>query len=180
MKLINLIEEDFTNYRKPGMFLGFPHCSGKCNSKDCIVCQNESLRHIPESDLIDISIEDVIDRYRRNRVVKCLIFGGLEPFDSFYDLNETIAQFRSKHDISYSWDPIIIYTGYYPFEIEDKLAAVTSVNNNMPLIVKFGRYIPGHKPHYDPVLGVKLASDNQYALQYSWEEAGPVWNNFMY
>lgn len=178
MKLVNLIEEDFTNYRKPGMFLGFPYCSGKCNPKDDLpVCQNQ---HLHCAKLIDISIDEIIDRYRKNRVVKCLIFGGMEPFDSLYDLNELIAQFRSKHDLSYSWDPIVIYTGYYPFEIEDQLAAITSVNNNMPLIVKFGRYIPGHKPHYDPVLGVKLASDNQYALQYSWEEAGPVWNNFTY
>ena len=31
------------------------------------------------------------------------------------------------------------------------------------IIIKFGRYIPNQKPHYDEVLGVNLASDNQYA-----------------
>ena len=31
------------------------------------------------------------------------------------------------------------------------------------IIVKFGRYVPNQLPHYDNVLGIKLASDNQYA-----------------
>ena len=30
------------------------------------------------------------------------------------------------------------------------------------IIVKFGRYFKGDKPHYDEVLGIKLASNNQY------------------
>ena len=28
--------------------------------------------------------------------------------------------------------------------------------------MKFGRYIPNKKKHYDPVLGVYLASNNQF------------------
>jgi hypothetical protein len=31
------------------------------------------------------------------------------------------------------------------------------------IIIKFGRFRPGQEPHYDEVLGVKLASNNQYA-----------------
>ena len=31
------------------------------------------------------------------------------------------------------------------------------------IIIKYGRYIPDQEPHYDEVLGVNLASDNQYA-----------------
>ena len=174
MKLVNLIEEDFTNYRKPGMFLGFPYCSGKCNPIDDLpVCQNQRL-HCAK--LIDISIDEIIDRYRKNRVVKCLIFGGMEPFDSFNEMLELITQFRSDQTFLYNDDPIIIYTGYYPFEIKEKISKIIEVNADHDLIIKFGRYIPGHQPHYDPILGVNLASDNQYALQYTWEEAGPVWN----
>ena len=30
------------------------------------------------------------------------------------------------------------------------------------IIMKFGRYIPNKKKHYDPVLGVYLASNNQF------------------
>ena len=35
------------------------------------------------------------------------------------------------------------------------------------IIIKFGRFIPNQKPHYDPVLGVELASDNQYGEKIS-------------
>lgn len=33
--------------------------------------------------------------------------------------------------------------------------------------LKFGRYIPNQTPHYDSILGVNLASDNQYAERIS-------------
>jgi hypothetical protein len=33
------------------------------------------------------------------------------------------------------------------------------------IIIKYGRYIPNQTPHYDEVLGVYLASDNQYAVR---------------
>jgi len=35
------------------------------------------------------------------------------------------------------------------------------------IIVKFGRFRPNQKPHFDEVLGVNLASDNQYAEKIS-------------
>lgn len=35
------------------------------------------------------------------------------------------------------------------------------------IIVKFGRFIPNQHPHYDEVLGINLASDNQYAEKIS-------------
>ena len=31
------------------------------------------------------------------------------------------------------------------------------------IIIKYGRYIPDQEPHQDEVLGVRLASNNQYA-----------------
>ncbi len=168
MKLVNLIEEDFVNYREPGMFLGFPNCSGKCNSPGCTVCQNEDLRHVPERDLIDISVEEIIERYKSNRVSKALICGGLEPFDSFGDLKDLCTKWGETFDIIYPihlYNPIIIYTGYYPFEIIDKINALSSamVEYSTIVFVKYGRFIPGHNPHWDPILGVDLASDNQYA-----------------
>jgi len=56
-------------------------------------------------------------------------------------------------------DPIIIYTGYNKNEIQ----CLDILNNYNNIIIKYGRYIMGQQPHYDEVLGVKLASDNQYA-----------------
>ena len=57
-------------------------------------------------------------------------------------------------------DPIIIYTGYN--EGEDYITE-NSLRHYNNIIIKYGRFIKGHDPHYDELLGVNLASDNQYA-----------------
>ena len=166
MKLVNLIEEDFTNYQKPGMFLGFPLCSGKCNDEaGKIVCQNYTLN---KAELIDISVDEIIRRYRNNPISKALICGGLEPFDTVHALYDICEAFRANFE-----DDIVIYTGYYPHEINKDVYAIAWALEKKAirkisytgarLIVKYGRFIPGHKPHFDETLGVFLASDNQYA-----------------
>ena len=53
----------------------------------------------------------------------------------------------------------IIYTGYYENEIEEQINQIRKYKN---ITFKFGRFIPNQKEHYDDVLGVYLASDNQY------------------
>ena len=57
-----------------------------------------------------------------------------------------------------------IYTGYYKNEIQDQIDVLKLYPN---IIVKFGRYIPNQSPHYDKILGVELASNNQYAEKIS-------------
>ena len=57
-------------------------------------------------------------------------------------------------------DDFVIYTGYTRDELKSKLKPLYKVPGH--LIIKWGRYRPNQEPHYDPVLGVKLASDNQY------------------
>ena len=55
---------------------------------------------------------------------------------------------------------IIIYTGYNKGdkqEIEQRLKLFKNI------IIKYGPFIMNQEPHYDNILGVKLASDNQYA-----------------
>ena len=47
------------------------------------------------------------------------------------------------------------------------LNKVTVLKRFPNIIIKFGRYIPNQQPHYDEVLGVNLASDNQYAERIS-------------
>ena len=61
-------------------------------------------------------------------------------------------------------DPVVIYTGYTEEEANGWVQFLMSMPN---IIVKFGRYIPDQQPHRDPILGVDLASDNQYAKQIS-------------
>ena len=147
--LKGIIDEDFVNYKVPSMTLMFPTCNGKCGE----LCQNKELINAPD---IKISTADIYKRYASNPISKAIVFQGLEPLDSFYEMLCIISEFR-KH---YCYDPIIVYTGY---EKEEILREVSVLCNYFNLIIKYGRYIPGNEPHYDELLGVKLASDNQYA-----------------
>ena len=58
---------------------------------------------------------------------------------------------------------IVIYTGYDKEEIQAQLKEIKGYARNNKLIVKFGRFIPNANYKYDEILGVTLASDNQYA-----------------
>ena len=61
-------------------------------------------------------------------------------------------------------DDIVIYTGYNEDEIEGQLRILSLYEN---IYIKFGRYIPNQQSHYDEVLGVNLASNNQYGKKVS-------------
>lgn len=160
MKVKNIIEYDIVNYKCAAMFIGFPYCSFKCNY-ECgqDVCQNSALA---KENIIELSSTDIIYRYLFNPLTHAIVCGGLEPFDTFEDLKELITEFRDICE-----DPIIIYTGYYENEIQKELNQLIEINQNSTLpgalIVKFGRFIPNMPHRYDEVLGVELASDNQYA-----------------
>lgn len=158
MQIKNLIDEDFSNYKKCAMFIGFPTCTFKCE-KDCGcsgMCQNGALIKSPT---IDMDVADITIRYIQNPLSHAIVCGGLEPFDSFPDLLSLVATIRSA-----VVDDIVIYTGYIEEEIADKIAILSKWKN---IIIKFGRYIPNQNPHYDEVLGVYLASPNQVAEKIS-------------
>lgn len=66
------------------------------------------------------------------------------------------------------YDDIIIYTGYTKDECNERgwieaIRTLGATNEESHIIMKFGRFVPGQNKHLDPVLGVKLASDNQFA-----------------
>lgn len=149
MKIKGLISEDFVNYKKPSMTIMFPCCTFKCGTE---YCQNSPLA---KEKNIDLEIDDIVTRYINNPITESIVMQGLEPFDSWSDLLELIEKLRRFVD-----DDIVIYTGYYKEEIADKIHVLSEYKN---IIVKFGRYIPNQEKHYDEVLGVYLASDNQYA-----------------
>lgn len=148
MKLKGLIDEDFCNYKKPSMFLAFPRCTFKCGE----VCQNLPIAQEPD---IEVAPSEIVKRYTSNPITEAIVFGGLEPFDSFSDMLTLIGKLRAKTD-----DDIVIYTGYNEDEIANLLELVKEYPN---ITIKFGRYIPNEEPHFDEVLGIKLASNNQYA-----------------
>ena len=154
MLIKGLVDEDFINYKKPSMFIIMPYCDFKCE-KDCGIegiCQNSSLSKIMPQEVL---IKDLIDRYLQNSITKSIVFGGMEPFLSFNDLKDFIIEFRKV-----SQDEIIIYTGYTEEEVKNNFNFIYNFHN---IIIKFGRFIPNQKEHFDDVLNVYLASDNQYA-----------------
>ena len=160
MKIKGLQNEDFVNYKKPSIFIGTSLCDWKCCNEQCLdrsVCQNSSLVN---SKTIDISTDEIFRRYINNPITKSIVIGGLEPMLQFSDVLELIKTFRNN-DCN---DDIVIYTGYYKEEIADKIALLSEYKN---VVIKYGRYIPNQEKHYDEVLGVYLASDNQHAEKIS-------------
>ena len=157
MIIKGLIEEDFVQYKKPSMFIVFPNCSFKCDKEaGCVICQNSQLAHEPD---IEFSIIEIVGRYVKNPITKALVFGGLEPLDSWDDLLALIINLRQ-----YTSDDIVIYTGYTEEELETIINTLELYEN---IIIKFGRFIPNQEKHYDETLGVELASPNQYARRIS-------------
>ena len=160
-----IIDEDFINYKKPSMVIMCPTCSFKCD-KECgeQVCQNSALATSPDIQIDNFSI---VDRYLKNPITKAIVFSGLEPFDSFEDMYSIVYALRQRN----CTDDVVIYTGYDRDEIStmkraDGFFYIDSLILLRPIIVKYGRYKPNQKMKYDEVLGVNLASDNQYAVKY--------------
>lgn len=150
------------------MFIAFPSCGWKCE-RECgmQVCQNSTLATSPN---ITMSIDEIVERYLNNPITSAIVIGGLEPFDSARDLVNLIDAIRTKTN-----DDIVIYTGYTEDETKrmeytiryswgkQKYSYFGRIAKHPNIIIKFGRFVPNQKPHYDEVLGVNLASDNQYA-----------------
>ena len=166
MKIRFLIDTDVTNYRKTSMVVGMPYCDGKCwrdlnaqgGNYDWSLCHNHSIRDERE---IEIAVNDLASRYISNPLSHAVVFAGMEPLLSIHQIVAFIIYLRGACRCE---DDIVIYTGYNEDEkpVSDftNLLKTADVSN---VIVKFGRYIPGDEEHLDPVLGVKLASKNQYA-----------------
>lgn len=154
MKVKGIIDYDCTNYKVPCLTIEFPYCDFKCDKLNgCQACQNSHLAAEPD---IEVSGEYIWKMYQQNPLTKAFCFQGLEPFDSYMDLIELIKFIRIDKKCN---DPIIIYTGYgqgEDFIVEESLRHYTNI------IVKWGRFLLGYEPHYDNVLGVNLASNNQY------------------
>jgi len=159
MKVKGIIDEDFVNYKQPNMLVLCHSCSFKCDKESGEqVCQNSTLANTPD---IEISIDSLVKRYINNPITKAVVFGGLEPFDDIENVIDFISKLRYNHNNN---DYIIIYTGYTEDEIKEnyqKAFNILQMTNN--IIIKFGRFIPNCDSRFDYTLGVKLASDNQYA-----------------
>lgn len=157
MRIKTIIDEDFINYKQPSMYIGTSYCNGKCCREAGIpmsVCQNDEWRKTATVEMAD---DDIIKRYLTNDITKAICFAGLEPFEQFSEMLNLISKLRNDYHCD---DTVVIYTGYNKDEIKQDVEALKVFKN---IIIKFGRFIPNQPKHYDKVLGVNLASDNQYA-----------------
>ena len=108
---------------------------------------------------MEVSIDDLVNGYVNNPITEAVVMQGLEPFDSWNDLKEFVQKLRE-----YNNDDIVIYTGYYKEEIIDKVEILRKYKN---IIIKYGRFLYNDKPIFDDILGITLASSNQYAERIS-------------
>ena len=125
------------------------------------MCQNAQLAAAPN---IEVKDEEIIENFYKNPISEVVCIGGLEPFDTFEELFLFLIEYKNygvKNRLAAQ--DVVIYTGYYPEEIQDKLKSLKELG--LPIIIKFGRFIPNSKPIYDAVLGVELASENQFAVR---------------
>ena len=106
MVVKDIIDVDYINYQKPSMIIGFPTCDFKCDH-ECgkQVCQNCPLAIAPN---IYINVGKVVVKYIKSSS-KAICCQGLEPFDSWEDLQDLIYCLRT---VGVN-DDIVIYTGYY-------------------------------------------------------------------
>lgn len=162
MYIKNLVDEDFVNYKITSMFIGCHSCSFKCDKlSGRQVCQNGALANSPD---IEISVEKLVDRYLNNPISSAVVFGGLEPFEDIDNVVKFIDLIRSKGNT----DDVVIYTGYTEEEVKSHFQNYFLIlQRYQNIVIKYGRFIPDQKPHFDDVLGVELQSDNQYAKRIS-------------
>ena len=161
MKIKGVLDECFQDYKKISMLISTNSCDWKCCNEAGIsvaVCQNNELA---KQDDYDISIDSLIKRYLGNPITEAIIFAGLEPMLQLNDILTFIYELRHNYQCE---DDIVIYTGYYPNEIDQQLEKLKQFKN---IIVKFGRYIPDKSTRYDDILGVNLISNNQFAIKIS-------------
>lgn len=154
MLVKSIVDEDFSNYKVPSMLIGTCYCDFKCCKQAGVpksVCQNSELA---AQENIEISADEIYQRYIENPITSAVVLGGLEPLEQFDDVYELIDCFR-KHCCN---DVFVIYTGYEAEEISSELGKLSMLGN---IVMKFGRFIPNSNPRYDEVLGITLESDNQ-------------------
>lgn len=152
MIIKDIIDEDYQDYKLTSMLVATSKCSWKCG----VGCQNRPLALQPNVNMND---EDIVDRYLSNYLTHAIVIAGLEPFDQFDELFSLVSAFRDRTD-----DDIVIYTGYTQDEI---VGSVSKLMCHKNIVIKYGRYVSGENPHYDEVLGINLASDNQFAKRIS-------------
>ena len=101
-----------------------------------------------------------MNEFDSNPFVDAIVIGGMEPLKQFDELINFLNAKKEHKSEKVNNADVVIYTGYYPNEIKAELLALREFPN---IIMKYGRFIPNIEGRFDPILGVNLASNNQYA-----------------
>lgn len=158
--LFDLDEADFINYKTTSFNISAGiSCTFKCCKENPSICHNNPLCHQKP---ITYSITKIIERYVKQQISKSFVIQGLEPLDNLKQVLWLIYKIRNG-GIN---DDIVLWTGYTETECEDLIYLIRAMKWEN-IILKVGRYIPNAPSRYDPILGVTLASDNQYAIKIS-------------
>lgn len=153
-----IIDEDFSNYRLPCLIVGTAKCDWKCCVEQHLpnrICQNNPIAKLPNR---NISNAEILQNFLSNPITQAVVVAGLEPVLQKDEVLDLIQYFRQQGEMC----DFVIYTGYYEYEIEDFIEQLKPLKN---IILKTGRFIPNQSPHYDEILGVDLASDNQKGVR---------------
>ena len=95
MEIKGITDEDFLQYQKPSMFIICPYCTFKCDKENGTqICQNWALS---KAEIINIDVETLIRRYLQNNITKAIVFGGLEPMDTFGQILAFIDTLRRDY-----------------------------------------------------------------------------------
>ena len=160
MKLKQIVDTDYVNYKLPSMYLATCVCDWKCCKEAGVpvtVCQNNPTTQMPN---VEVPADEILRRFYTNPLSKAFVFAGLEPFKQWQELYETIQYIRGAG----CGADIVIYSGYTEEELAEYITTVQPYHN---IIIKFGRYKPNDTARYDDVLGITLVSSNQYAKRIS-------------
>jgi len=155
MKIKGIKNEVFNDYKDISMLIAMNSCDFKCENEGLCPqgsCQNSSLT---KSKSLDIDNSKIVQNYLSNELTKACILGALEPMLQIDEIIGFVKEFRNHTN-----DTLLIFTGYYPDEIKDEIQRLKEFDN---IILKCGRYIEDSDSVYDELLGVSLASSNQYA-----------------
>ena len=156
IRVKDVVYENFQDYKKTSMMLATCFWLEVFDWKRIrlIICQNST---ISKQDNITLNINNLIEVYLKNPITNAIVIGGLEPLKQFDEVLKFIHILRNTYECN---DDVVIYTGYYPNEIQDELNKLIQCQN---IIVKFGRFEINSEKIFDDVLGVCLNSSNQWA-----------------
>lgn len=146
MKILDM-RETFIDYKKTSMYIAFPVCSLNCKN-----CHNKELRN---KNTVELDYKTIVDYILNNPIIESVVLSGMNPMDSFDDVVGLIKELRKKSNMD-----VVIYSGKLKYELKKEISVLKSFSN---IIVKFGEYKENDIPIYSEVLGINLASSNQYA-----------------